>query len=124
MAVMTAMPVPWEEEAVGIPKLSAKKHKGHAVHDAEQLTRATPKGYRRGGRASVRGEMRGAVLGNLEKEETIGSRSAASGRNQNPPPPVLLVLETGEMDACYVRGEVGVATRLVLGVLMNVWILY
>jgi len=73
-----------DKHSSGIPKLLARKYKGHAVHDAEQLVSAAPSGTRRSARANVRGEMRGVVMGDLEREDRMydggSGRERAGGR--------------------------------------------
>lgn len=62
----------------GIPTLTARKHKGHQVHD-EELIASGNVGQRRSGRASVRSEMSGNVVSDLEKEEQRGASRSGTG---------------------------------------------
>ena len=55
--------------ASGIPKLAARKPKGHQMHDAGGIVGAGMPGQRRSGRASIRGEMSARVVGDLEGAE-------------------------------------------------------
>ena len=61
----------------GIPSLTARKHKGHQIHDEEQVVSGNV-GQRRSGRASVRGEMSNRVIHDIEEEER-GAAAASLG---------------------------------------------
>ena len=61
----------------GIPSLTARKHKGHQIHDEEQVVSGNV-GQRRSGRASVRGEMSNRVIHDIVEEER-GAAAAGLG---------------------------------------------